>query len=146
MYRENSDPNRPGGVTGFCVFFSAGALISFLSFASLLFPGSFLEPMWRLNPRAREAFAVMGSLSLVLMGAVCLACSLAAIGLWRGRIWGYRLAFSVLAINLVGDIGNVLLGTERRAAIGVPIALAMLFYMRSRRFREYYSSPSRKED
>jgi hypothetical protein len=138
MHPQNYETHRPGGVTALSVFFAAGALISFLSFASLLFPGSFLEPMWRLNPRAKDAFAGMGRWSIVLMGAVCLACSFSASGLWRGKIWGHRLAFSVLAINLLGDIANVIFGLERRAAIGVPIALAMLLYMRSRRIRDYF--------
>lgn len=49
--------------------------MSFISAVSLLFPGSFLEPMWRLNPRAHEAFAGMGVWAVVLMCAVCASCA-----------------------------------------------------------------------
>jgi len=99
--------------------------------------------MWQLNPRARDAFAYMGKWSLVLMGIVCIACSLSAIGLWRGRRWGYRLAFSVLTINLIGDLTNAILGIEKRAAIGVPIVLAILIYLRSKRVKNFFEERCR---
>jgi hypothetical protein len=72
---------RPIGVTALSIFFLFGAAVSFLSFVSLLFPGSFLEPMWRLNPRARESFTSIGVWAIFLMSAVCVACASAAVGL-----------------------------------------------------------------
>jgi hypothetical protein len=66
---------RPLGITALSIFFLFGTAASFVSFVSLLFPGSFLEPMWRLNPRAREGFASMGAWAIVLMFAVCIACA-----------------------------------------------------------------------
>jgi hypothetical protein len=45
---------RPLGLTVLGVFFVAGAIISLTSAVSLLWPGGPLEPMWRINPRARE--------------------------------------------------------------------------------------------
>lgn len=111
---------HPLGITALSIFFLFGTAASFVSFVSLLFPGSFLEPMWRLNPRAREGFASMGAWEIVLMFAVCIACASAAAGLWRGARWGYRVAMVILCINLLGDIANVLLGTEPRAAVGIP--------------------------
>ena len=128
---------RPIGITALSLFFLFGAGASFVSFISLLFPGSFLEPIWRLNPRARSGLGDMG-VAVILMGAVCLACALAAVGLWRGARWGYWLAVSLLAINLLGDILNVFLGTEPRAVIGIPIALAILAFLMSRRARRFF--------
>lgn len=58
--------------------------MSFIAFVSLLFPGSLLEPMWRLNPRAREGFAGIGVWAIVLMCDVSVARASAATGLWRG--------------------------------------------------------------
>jgi uncharacterized membrane protein (DUF2068 family) len=80
----------------------------------------------------------MGVWAVVLMGAVCAACALAAMGLWRGARWGYWLAVFLLAINLLGDILNVFLGTEPRAVIGIPIALAILAFLMSRRVRRFF--------
>src|SRR5437763_6899933 len=131
--------SRPFGITALSIFLILGAAISFTVFISLLFPGSFLEPMWRLNPRAREAFASVGAWAVVLMCAVCLSCALAAVGLWRGARWGYRLALALLVINLLGDIANVILGTEPGAIAGVPIVIAILTYLMSRRVRRFFS-------
>jgi len=130
--------SRPAAITALSLFFLFGAAASFLFFVSLLFPGSFLEPMWRLNPRAREGFAVMGAWAVVLMCAICVACASAAAGLWRGARWGYWLAVALLAINLSGDMVNVLLGTELRAAVGIPIVVVILAFLMRRRVRRFF--------
>src|SRR5438067_12991387 len=124
---------RPLGFTLLSLFFWVGVVASGLAFVSLAFPGSFLEPIWRLNPKAREGFAAMGPWAVVLMSAVCAACATAAIGLWRNTRWGYWAAVVMISGNLIGDIVNVVLGTELKAAIGIPIALAILFYLWSKR-------------
>jgi len=129
---------RPWGITALSVFFVAGAIISFVSGVSLALPGSVLEPMWRLNPRAREAFAGMGAGAILLLGAVCLACALAAVGLWRSARWGHRLAVGILVVNLLGDVANTVLGTERRAVFGIPVVLAILAFLWSGRVRSFF--------
>ena len=106
-----------------------GAIISFIAALALLFPESFLQSMWRLNPRAQVAFEGIGKWAIVLLGTVSLACASAAAGLWLGKYWGYCLAVALLAVNLLGDIYNVVSGTEPRAAIGIPIVVALLFFI-----------------
>lgn len=138
MSKTAEDVTRPGGITALSAFFLFGACMSFISAASLFFPGSFLEPMWRLNPRAHEAFAGIGTWAVVLMCAVSVACAAAALGLWRGARWGYRSALILLAINLLGDLVNGLTGTEPRALVGVPIVIALLLYLRSKRVRHFF--------
>lgn len=133
----SSEP-RPAGIVALSIFFTAGAAISFVTCVSLLFPGSFLEPMWKLNPRAHEAFGSMGHWAVVLMAAVSSSCAFAAAGLLKRAKWGRRLAIIVLAINLAGDIANTLMGTDRRAIVGVPIAAALLAYLASTRVRRYF--------
>ena len=130
---------HPIGITALSIFFLFGAAASFIAFVSLLFPGSFLEPIWRLNPRAREGFASIGVWAVVLMCAVSVACASASRGLWRGARWGYWLAVALLCINLLGDIANVVLGIEPRAAVGIPIALAILAFLMSRRVRRFFA-------
>ena len=75
---------------------------------------------------------------MLLMSAVCIACALAAVGLWRGAKGGDRLSFGVLFVNLIGNTLNVVLGTEPRAAIGIPITGALLLYLASERVRRYF--------
>ena len=128
---------RPRGVTALSIFFAFGAAMSFTAAVALLFPGGFLEPVWRLNPRAREGFASIGSWAIGLMFAVFAACIFSAIGLWRGRRWGHRSAATVLTINVLGDMANGIFGGDPRAFIGVPIGLALLAYLRTRRVRSF---------
>lgn len=129
---------RPRGITALSVFFAAGCLIALIAAVSLLVPGSFLEPMWRLNPRARTAFSTVGIWAPVLLVTVSLACGAAALGLWRGRRWGHRVAAGLLIVNLIGDVANVALGTEPRAIVGIPIVALLLAYLFRPGVRRYF--------
>jgi uncharacterized membrane protein len=100
-----------------------------LTIGLLLFPGSALDSLWRLNPGARVAFQSFGAWSFVLMAATGIACLFAAIGLWRSAVWGTRLALIILSINVLGDLLNALLRHDYRALIGLPIGAAMIFFL-----------------
>lgn len=126
---------RPFGVVALVMLFAIGTCASFLSAVSLTFPGSFLEPIWRLNPNARAAFSNAGAWAIVLMIGVCIACTFTAVGLWRGRLWGYWLA---VVMNLGGNVVNVITGTEPRALIGIPIVVAILAYLIRKRTRYHF--------
>jgi hypothetical protein len=129
---------RPVGVTALSAFFAFGALMSLVSGLALLFPGSVLEPMWRLNPRAREGLGRLGPWGIVLMVSVSVACAFAAVGLRRGVAWGRRLAIGILLVNLAGDGVSAVSGIEPRAAIGLPIGAALVAYLRTRRVRAFF--------
>ena len=113
----------------FAAFFAFGATMCALTVCLLLFPGSALDSLWRLNPDARLEFASLGDWSLVLMLTVGTACLFAAIGLWRGRPWGTWLALIILSINMLGDLTNVFVRRDYRGLIGVPVAGAMIFFL-----------------
>src|SRR5262245_9693641 len=85
----------------FAAFFAFGAMMCALTLGLLLFPGGPLDVLWRLNPNARVAFESLGLWSSVVMVIVGTACLAAAIGLWRGAVWGIRLALAILAVNIV---------------------------------------------
>jgi hypothetical protein len=133
---------RPPVVTFLIVLFLIGTIASLISVISLSFPGSFLESVWRLNPHAREGFARMGMRAVLLMLVVCIACLLTTIGLWRSLRWGYWLAVAMLLMNLVGDVINVVSGTERRALIGIPIVLVLLIFLLRNKTRKYFERSS----
>jgi Fe2+ transport system protein B len=134
---------RPFGITALTMLFVIGVAASFISVLSLTFPGSFLEPIWRLNPQAREGFDRAGPWAILLMSLVCVACICTAIGLWRGLGWGYWLAVGMLIINLLGDIINVVTGAEPRVIVGIPIVLLILAYLRRRRTRDFFRRSAR---
>jgi hypothetical protein len=103
-----------------------GTIASLISAVSLTFPGSFLEPIWHVNPQAREAFTRLGGWAIALMSSLCAACLCAAIGLWPKRNWGYWLAVGMLGVNMAGSAVNVISATERRAIVGIPIVVFCL--------------------
>jgi Predicted membrane protein (DUF2127) len=129
---------RPIGVTTLSIFFMAATIITFVASISLLFPIGFLEPLWRINPRGHAGLVSIGVWAVVLLLVVGCACLAAAIGLWRAKRWGYVLAIIVLSINLLGDIANVVSGQEPRAVVGIPIVIAILFYLNRRNVRSYF--------
>lgn len=120
---------RPVGVTSLSLFFLIGGLIAGLAVVSLLDPGSMLEPMWRLNPRGHQGLAAVHPWGALLLGAACAGCLAAGIGLWRLQPWGRTAAIVVLSLQMAGDVVNAASGTEWRAAIGVPIVVALLAYL-----------------
>ena len=131
---------RPLGIIALTILFMIGVVASFISAISLSFPGSLLEPIWRLNPHAHEAFRQIGKWAIALMTLVCLACVCTAVGLWRMRRWGYWLAVSMLTLNLLGDVINVISGTERKAIVGIPIVVFLLAYLMRKQTRECFKS------
>jgi len=118
-------------------FFLAGAGISGATCVALLFPGGPLDPMWRLNPQAHEAFGRMGAWAIVLMLVVSVACGLAARGLWRGTRWGQRLTLGILTVNLVGDAVGAVVRHDPRTLIGLPVGGVMIAYLLSARVRAH---------
>ena len=94
----------PIGIKLLVVFFGFGVVMCALTTPLLLFPGTRLDSVWRLNPVAQQQLTGMGGWAVLLMLTVGTACALAAIGLARGARWGRMVAIGVLAINLIGDI------------------------------------------
>lgn len=132
---------RPRAITALSIFFVAGATISLIASISLLLPNSFLEPIWRLNPSAHESLSRPGLWAALMLSTVSMLCAAAAIGLWRGSRWGYWLAVGLILTNLLGNVINVVLGTEPRALVGVPIATALLTYLIvSKKVRKFFST------
>lgn len=100
-----------------------------LTIILLLFRGTALDSLWRVNPEAHAAFQSLGTWSLLVMFIVGTACALPAVGLWKGAIWGTRLAIAILSVNLAGDVMNAAMRSDYRALIGLPIGGLMIFYL-----------------
>lgn len=135
--------SRPAGISAMSFFFVFGMTMSGLAVISLASPGGALEAMWQINPKGREGLVAMGLPAVVLMATVSLACAGAAAGLWFGRMWGWWLAVIILAINAAGDLLNAILGNDPRTLIGLPVAGAMLYYLRTARVRVFFAADRR---
>jgi len=110
-------------------FFAFGTLMCSLTVLLLLVPDTALDSAWRINPEGYHALHSIGAWAFPLMVAVGTGCGFAAVGLWRGRRWGSRLALLILSINLAGDLFNALERHDYRTLIGVPIAIGMIVYL-----------------
>ena len=64
--------------------------------------------------------------SFLLLGATLAA---AGMGWFKRRLWGWRLAVAIIAIQVLGGFVNVFLGRIVEGGIGVAIAGALLFYL-----------------
>jgi len=124
-----SQPRVPLGIKLLSAFFAFGAGVCLLTIIALLFPGSALDSIWRLNPEAHVQFQKIGRLSILLMFVVGLACAAAAIGLATRARWGRQLALGILIVNLIGDLLNALVRHDLRTLIGLPIGGAMIAYL-----------------
>jgi len=131
---------RPLGITALIIFFLAGTLISFPAGVSVLVPSGFFEPMWRVNPRGHDGLVRIGLWGVALLFAASISCAAAAIGLWRRTRWGHGIAVALIAINLLSDFANAVMGIEPRAIVGIPIAFALLLYLLSKRVRDFFRS------
>ncbi len=140
---DEARPPRPRGVAAVSGFFLASAWLGLAACLSVAFPGGPLQPMWRLHPGALAAFGSMGASAVWLLAAVSLACTLSAVGLWRGARWGWRLALCVLGANLVGTAASATLGQNPRAALGLPLAGAVVGYLCTQRVRRFVAARRR---
>jgi len=131
---------RPPGISALSFFFGFGTMMSGLAALSLAFPGSAWQRMWSLNPRGHEGLAALGLIGIWLMTAVSVACLAAALGLWRGRPWGRQLAAIILVVNAAGDLLNAVLARDQRTLIGLPVAGAILYYLRTDRVRAFFET------
>jgi uncharacterized membrane protein len=113
----------------FAAFFTFGAIMCALTIALLVFPGTRLDSLWRLNPDAHSAFQSLGNAAVFLMLTVGAGCAMAAVGLWRNTRWGIQVAIVILSVNIVGDLLNTGFRRDYRALIGLPIGGAMVFYL-----------------
>ncbi len=118
----------------FIAFFIFGTVMCLLTIVLLAFPGSFLEPIWRLNPEAHRAFESIGPWAFILMATVGAVCAMSALGLGLRRDWGRWLAIAVLAANLIGDTAGAIVRHDPRTLIGLPIGGAMILALIKIRF------------
>ena len=96
---------------------------------TLALPGTALDPIWILNPRAYKQLAPLGKEVGVPFLLLAAALVTAAAGLFKRRVWGWRLATAIIATQIAGDLVNAFSGHLIEGGIGVGIASALLLYL-----------------
>jgi hypothetical protein len=127
--RETSKAPKPSGFAAVGIFLFFGATMASLAAITLLWRGTSLDRIWRLNPAAYRQLAPLGRGVGGLFLLLGLALAAAGIGWFRRRLWGWRLAVAIIAIQIIGDVVNCIRGDWQHGAIGVVIAGALLLYL-----------------
>jgi hypothetical protein len=117
-----------------------GSTMALLAGATLIWNGSGLDRLWLLNPRAYHRLAPFGKLVGFPFLVLSVLLALAAVGWFKHRLWGWWLTVAIIATQVLGDAGNLVLGHFFEGATGVLIAGALLFYLLRPSTRSTFSS------
>lgn len=71
----------------------------------------------------------MGGKAGILFLLLAAALAMAGVGWFRRRVWGWRLTVVIIAMQVLGDIGNCLRGEWMRGGVGAVIAGAFLLIL-----------------
>jgi hypothetical protein len=122
-----SQSSRALTAIGILLFF--GAVMACLAGTTLLWRGTVLDRMWVLNPVAYKRLVTLSGAAGVMFLLLGAALAVAGTGWFKRRLWGWRLAVVIIAVQVLGDLVNVLRGDIVRGAIGFTIAGGLLFYL-----------------
>jgi hypothetical protein len=131
-------PNMPG-FTAMGVFLFFGAVMAGLAAATLLWRGTALDRAWTLNPTAYKQLVPLGSKVGILFLLLAVTLVTAGIGWFRRRLWGWRLAVVIIAIQVLGAVVNCVRGDWLRGGTGVTIAGALLLFLLQPRMRATFA-------
>jgi hypothetical protein len=119
----------PAGLSLVGIFLLVATLVAALAATTIMLPGTPLDRIWELNPRAHRQLAPLGRPIGALFLLLAAALATAAFGWFRRRRWGWLLTVTIIAVQLLGDFVNALSGHFLDGAIGVSIASALLSYL-----------------
>ena len=122
------------GIFLFCIAFIAGVAAT-----TLLCPGTFLDRLWALNPRAHQQIGPWRGAFGILVLLIGVSLVIAGIGWFRHRRWGWTLAVVIIGMQAVGDMVNCLRGDWLRGGTGAVIAGALLLVLFRKRIRDQFA-------
>jgi hypothetical protein len=117
--------------------FAFGAAMTLLTAIILTWPGTPLDVVWRINPRARGQLGQVKAIP-ILFGLLSPVFALAAVGVARARRWAWWLSLALIGTNLVGDVVESLRSAEYLKLVGILPTSAILVWLSTRRARAYF--------
>ena len=115
--------------TVLALFFAFATLMCAFAAATLLFPGTPLDGLWRVKPDEHRQLLALGPAVGAGFAVLAVAMMAAGIGAWRRRRWGWALAVAIFAVNGLGDASRIVSGAVVEGAIGVAAAAAVLWWL-----------------
>jgi predicted signal transduction protein with EAL and GGDEF domain len=92
-----------------------------------VWPGTILDCMWLLNSSAHQQLAPFGKTVGIPFLLLSVVLDSATVGWFNRRRW--QLTVFLFAIQVLGDLVNVLLGPVIAGGVGVAVAGALLLYL-----------------
>jgi hypothetical protein len=111
------------------IFLFFGSLMAGLAAVTLLWRGTDLDRLWVLNPAAYRQLTSLGGIVGIFFLALGMALTMAGIGWFRRRLWGWKLTVAIIATQVLGDVVYCLTGDFVRGGTGVIIAGALLLFL-----------------
>ncbi|HEX3351445.1 MAG TPA: hypothetical protein VHS34_01385 [Terriglobales bacterium] len=130
---------RSAGIVAFGIFLFFGATMAALAGITLIWQGTILDGIWKLNPTAYQQLAILGrsvGIAFLFLGGLMVV---AGIAWFRRSRWGWRLAVAIVAVQFLGDLLNALRGDFIRGGIGTIIAGALLLYLFSAKVKKTFA-------
>jgi len=135
----NERLGQPAGFVWIGAFFVFGATMSAYAAFTLLRPGTAADALWTLNQKGHAGLLPLGRAAVVLFVVLSVLLTLASVGWFKRRRWGWALGIAIVAMNMAGDAVNLLIGEGLKGAAGVAIAGMLLVYMTRANVRNYFS-------
>ena len=132
-------PTKPArGMTAMGAFLVFGAVAAGLAGTTLVWRRTALDRIWTLNPHAYNELGPFGKAAGIPFLLLSLTLAIAAVGWFKRRVWGWRLAVAVIATQVLGNSVNLFLGRLVEGGIGIAISGALLFYLLRRPLRSAF--------
>ena len=129
---------RSMGFVPLGIFFFFGATMASYAAFTLAVPGTFLDAAWRLNPEGHAALSSLGRIMAAPFLLLASALLVAGLGWFRRRRRGWVLGVALIAINLAGDLFNLVFRQLLKGTLGVVMAGALLVYLSRPAVRNYF--------
>jgi hypothetical protein len=100
-----------------------------LAGTTLVWPGTTLDRIWVLNPKAHLQLAPLSPRVGLAFLLLALTLAAAAVGWFQKKKWGWRLTVCIIAIQVLGDLMNLMKGDYIRGVTGAVVAGALLIYL-----------------
>jgi hypothetical protein len=129
MKTTTDTPATPPGLIAFGVLFYFAASMAVLAAFLLFWPGTPLDKLWAINPRAHTDLSSLGkwvSIEFLLLAVFAVYTAV----LWfRRRRLAWRLAVLTMSVEVLGNLINIFRGDLLRGIAGIAIAALLLAYL-----------------
>jgi hypothetical protein len=108
---------------------------------TLVYPGTALDQMWKINPAASRELTPYGKSAGFLCFGVSPLLAISGGGILYSRRWGYYGSLFLIGANGLRDAANILRGEYVRGLPGIFFAGLFFLYLLSPRVKDYFHEP-----